>query len=45
MRPAQRRFTPADLRRAFAEVDVPVIGDTSNKAGKLARKALLFLAT
>jgi hypothetical protein len=39
------RFTPADLRRAFAEVDVPVIGDTSNKAGKLARKALLFLAT
>jgi hypothetical protein len=39
------RFTAADLSRAFAEVGVPPLGDTSKKTGKLLRKALLFLAT
>jgi hypothetical protein len=39
------RFTAADLRRAFAEVDVPALDGVSKKTGKLLRKALLFLAT
>lgn len=39
------RFTAADLTRAFAEVGVPPLNDTSKKTGKLLRKALLLLAT
>lgn len=39
------RFAAADLTRAFAEVGVPSLNDTSKKTGKLLRKALLLLAT